>query len=250
MKNDPVRLRDDPRCPAELRADLGAESAAMLALGFDAAAGALRLRTAVQQGARLSSVGQLVAASGPSSAGAWLSLKWVAVVVGGLGVAGLVTVGLWHGSTAGTVSGEGRAATAVASAPTPAPVSVAPPAASVASLPEPPAVAEPPAAVAQRLPLARTPPRLDSVAAETADLARLRELARKDPGGALALAEEGKRRYGAGLFGQEREAIAVGALSELGRVEEARTRARTFLVRYPGSPLAEKVRRHAELPDD
>jgi hypothetical protein len=57
----------------------------------------------------------------------------------------------------------------------------------------------------------------------------------------LALAAEGDRRFAGGLFAQEREAIAIGALVRLGRHAEARTRAGAFLASYPRSAFAERI---------
>jgi hypothetical protein len=83
----------------------------------------------------------------------------------------------------------------------------------------------------------------DTLSEETANLARLRAAARSDPALALFIANEGNRRFPRGIFGQERESIAIDALARLGRTSEARARARAFLAAYPGGPYAEKVRK-------
>jgi hypothetical protein len=49
-----------------------------------------------------------------------------------------------------------------------------------------------------------------------------------------------------GLLAQEREALHIEALAALGRREEARERAASFLKSYPTSPHVRAVRRAAE----
>jgi outer membrane protein assembly factor BamD (BamD/ComL family) len=59
---------------------------------------------------------------------------------------------------------------------------------------------------------------------------------------ALATTERARKRFPHGALGQEREVIAIDALSGSGRREEAAKRARSFLQTYPRSPLAPRVR--------
>jgi hypothetical protein len=77
---------------------------------------------------------------------------------------------------------------------------------------------------------------------ETQDIARLRSVARMDPARAFVLAQEGARKYPQGFFSQEREAIAIRSLVNLGRTIEARARAERFLAAYPRGPAAESIR--------
>ena len=63
------------------------------------------------------------------------------------------------------------------------------------------------------------------------------------PARALALTEEHARRFPRGMLGQEREAIAVEALFQLGREGQARERARSFFATYPSSPHRSRVER-------
>ena len=86
-----------------------------------------------------------------------------------------------------------------------------------------------------------------ALAQETARLAELRAAAASDPARALALAVETDRAFPRGVFSEEREAIAVGALARLGRTSEARARAEAFLATHPKSPFAEGVRRAGGL---
>lgn len=55
------------------------------------------------------------------------------------------------------------------------------------------------------------------------------------PAQALSLTEEHARRFPSGALAQEREVVAIEALSRLGRVEAARQRAQRFLAAFPGS---------------
>jgi hypothetical protein len=109
--------------------------------------------------------------------------------------------------------------------------------------PVPPAsaeTAEPPAPAAR--PAARRPaaaPAEDGLHQEVEHLARVRSLVASNPAEALAMAEEGHRRFRGGVLRQEREALAIDALGRLGRRGEAQVRARAFLAAYPRSPLAE-----------
>ncbi len=66
-------------------------------------------------------------------------------------------------------------------------------------------------------------------------LARATGLIGGAPGEALALAEGHAGRFPEGKLGQEREMIAISALSALGRKAEARARARLFLTLFPES---------------
>jgi hypothetical protein len=73
-------------------------------------------------------------------------------------------------------------------------------------------------------------------------LARLRVIEPSDPRQALALAEEGQRRFSPGFYGQERETLAISALARLGRRSEAKARARAFVAAYPRSHFVERIR--------
>jgi hypothetical protein len=71
------------------------------------------------------------------------------------------------------------------------------------------------------------------------DLARA-ELDR-NPRRALALTEEHRRRFPSGALGQEREVIAIEALSRMGQTTEAQRRGSDFERRYPDSAHRQKV---------
>ena len=87
-----------------------------------------------------------------------------------------------------------------------------------------------------------TRPRDAWVAAnETALLAAARAALTQDPQRALALTQEHTRRFPQGALSQEREVIAIEALSRLGQTSAARQRARAFERQYPGSAHQQKV---------
>ena len=65
----------------------------------------------------------------------------------------------------------------------------------------------------------------------------------ENPALALALVREHGRQFPNGLLGQESEAIAVSALQQLGRGDEARQRARKFVADHPDSTYLEQMRR-------
>jgi hypothetical protein len=63
---------------------------------------------------------------------------------------------------------------------------------------------------------------------------------------ALLVLEETRRDFPSGELSQEREALTIEALRELGQSPEARRRAAAFLARYPASPHAPIARRALE----
>ncbi len=63
----------------------------------------------------------------------------------------------------------------------------------------------------------------------------------RDPRRALALTEEHRRRFPSGALAQEREVIAIEALSRLGQTAEAKSRGSDFARRYPGSAHQQKI---------
>lgn len=67
-------------------------------------------------------------------------------------------------------------------------------------------------------------------------------LARGDGAGALAMLDAGARRFTAGVLLEERAALHVLALCELGRRARARDEAAAFAAAHPRSPLLARVR--------
>jgi outer membrane protein assembly factor BamD (BamD/ComL family) len=72
-------------------------------------------------------------------------------------------------------------------------------------------------------------------ASELELLKRARAALEAHPARALRLARQHARRFPEGDLVQERQVVVVEALVRLGRVEEARARARRFRQRYPDS---------------
>jgi hypothetical protein len=123
----------------------------------------------------------------------------------------------------------------------PEPVPIAPP---VVARPEPRMASKrssvPRSAAESSSPNVATPP---PPLVEEDLLERATQALRRDPGEALALADEHARAFPSGRMAQEREVVAIQALSKLGRNAAARTRARSFLEQYPHSAYANDVLR-------
>lgn len=78
-------------------------------------------------------------------------------------------------------------------------------------------------------------------AAEVKLLERAQDALRSRPAEALALCNDHAQRFPSGMFVQEREVIAVGALVKLGNTDEARRRTDRFKARFPGSSHARRL---------
>lgn len=72
-------------------------------------------------------------------------------------------------------------------------------------------------------------------------MARLRQEEKGAPGAALAAADEADATFGESAYAEERRALAIQALVDLGRMGEARSRAYQFMERYPSGPFAAHV---------
>jgi hypothetical protein len=172
----------------------------------------------------------------PAAAGAGtLALK----VVGGVLIAGMLGVGGWL-------------ATRSAPEPAPAPHVAATPGQRAAAEPAPEqqataVEAAPSAALAPPRPretIAPTVSKSDSqkaVLEEAALLHEARTALGPDPSKALELSRTHQRRFPSGALTQEREVIAIQALSQLGRGDDAKRRAAQFVQRYPNSPHKHKI---------
>ncbi len=129
----------------------------------------------------------------------------------------------------------------------------------IVSVPAPAIVTSEPAPI-ETAPVARAPvqPRATVATAATASaeeedsstmtielqrvLAIRSRMLAKDPGGALSGVEQYERDYPNGSFVPEAEAMAIEALGDLGRADEAKARADRFLERYGSSPQAVRIR--------
>jgi len=87
----------------------------------------------------------------------------------------------------------------------------------------------------------------DALREELAQIAKIRALVDRDPTTALALAEDGQRRFANGHLVEEREGLQIIALAHLGRHEEARTKAAAFMSRYPKSALGDRIKSELAL---
>jgi hypothetical protein len=76
---------------------------------------------------------------------------------------------------------------------------------------------------------------------EPALMEKLRLGAKSDPAAALALTEDGERRFGDSACAEERQAVAIQALIDLNRIGAARSNAYRFLERYPNGPYSAHV---------
>jgi hypothetical protein len=76
---------------------------------------------------------------------------------------------------------------------------------------------------------------------ESVLLNQARSALRSNPRRALALTQEHAKRFANGVLAQEREVIAIEALSRLGQSDTASSRARDFERRFPGSAHQSKV---------
>ncbi len=79
---------------------------------------------------------------------------------------------------------------------------------------------------------------------EVQAMARARAILRGgDAATALTALQELEREFPRGLLTQERDALTIEALQTLGQLDAARSRAKTFLLRYPGSPHSGSAQR-------
>jgi hypothetical protein len=69
---------------------------------------------------------------------------------------------------------------------------------------------------------------------------------RGEPQAALDALNQHQKRYAWGVFREEREALAIQSLRDLGRLDEAQRRARAFRTRYPKSLFLTSVERVLE----
>lgn len=83
-------------------------------------------------------------------------------------------------------------------------------------------------------------PRADGVS-EIALLDAAQDALPSDPAAALVLADSHAARFPHGALAQEREVIAIEALSRLGRIDEAKHRARRFARDFPGSAHGPRI---------
>jgi hypothetical protein len=264
MSQDPVRLLDDPSLPDLLREDL-ADAAQQPLPPVDMAAGLASLKASIGAGGAVSS-GAAASATAKAAAlahGSWWGGAWIGFSAGLVGAAAI-----WLAPSPASapppprieIAIESESAIAIASH------TAAPPIAAPASPPAPLALraASSAALSASAAPraassLSAPAPSVSAAASASAEIAdgpaeelallvQIKQSASSDPARAVALVDEGHRRFPRGSFYQERESIAVLALAQIGRTSEARERAKHFLDAHPQSPYAERLRGFLPLP--
>ena len=252
MTRDPVRLLDDSSLPDLLREDL-TEAANQPLPPVNMAAGLATLTAAIHAGgagALASSTSASASATAKAAAlthGSW----WGGALIGfGAGLAGAAVI--WFAPPLSHPQAPPLPAPVEVAAPAPAPIpakaeiTIAPPGARSASpaVRAPSAIPAPPPA-SSAIPVSDPSATADPVegqAEELALLVRIKQQAASNPAAVVALVDEGHRRFPRGSFYQERESIAILALSQLGRSADARARAQRFLEAHPQSPYAERLR--------
>ena len=254
--NDERCLRDDPAFPPALRRDLDryAQSTAVV---YDEEQGLARLAASLAIASTAAATPSLATGlktlATKALASPWFHAFLVCVAVGAIGAAIVHTEHAPERLMA-PVPVAAHAARPKSAEPA---VPVGPPADVAPEPPEParvdPATTSParPTAtpkvsarpVASARPAAPAPAAGPSLHEEMSALLHLREVASGDPSGAVGLAAEDDARFGHGSFyAEEREAIAIDALAQSGRTEEARVHARAFLDLHPKSSFAAIVR--------
>lgn len=76
---------------------------------------------------------------------------------------------------------------------------------------------------------------------EARQLVEIRKALANSPAHALRLAEAGHRQFRSGILYQEREALAILALSKLGRSAQASARAKRYLETFPQSAMRSEL---------
>jgi len=261
----PPRLLDDPTVDSGLREDLDAASGAG-ATPYDAAAGLAGLQAAIEAGAPPSATGA-EAAAGAGDAASAVSGATLAKL--GVGVAVIAAAGalVLNSQPPGAPDAPDPVPAAV-QAPSPQAPADAPPIEVDAPSEQPVPVVEqqveqveqveqaeqhkqigatePGSGGSEAKKVARTRvPAVDPDAAmrrEIAQLAEIRAALAGDPSRALGLAHRGHAQFGRGMLREEREGLAIMALVQLGRRDDAARRTVRFERRYPSSALLPRLR--------
>jgi hypothetical protein len=249
----PKRLLEDPETAAALRADL--EAIASHQVNFDLSAGLARFEASL-------AAGSAAAAASVKPALTLLKLGMAGVVAGGA----VLGVALLSGNDASPIVAPSQTLSVPVTpsvtpmtprAPQPSAPSVATPTLSAAPGTATPdaadsaaIVARQPAGATARSSRKATPAPLGSTAEsrddllqrEVQQLRQIRQLVGANPSQALALANEGHGTFKGGVLYQEREALALQALSALGRRSELEARGERYLRAFPNSSFSSRVR--------
>lgn len=247
----PIRLIDDERFSASLRADLR-DAKATPPVDYDEHAGLERFTALVAVPAvGVAAVAATKAAAASATALTAPAATVSAVAVGGAKAAIGAKLVIGFVAAASVIGGSVYLATRPASVPAPVassqPVAVVAPTAAPKPI-ETVADVSPPAPIEAPRPSAK-PVVAPSASAETkpsvkAEMAQYAEIraASGDPARALALANEGHAKFPRGVFWQEREIIAIQSLQRLGRADEAKRRSDVFVKAHPESVYAETLK--------
>ena len=234
--SDPIRLRDDPAASPLLRA-LVAAAPRTPEMPAD---GVARTRA---RGRPPRSYFPAAAAA----AGAWLG--WKSLAAAAVAVAGVVWVAAHDADTTAPHAIEPpRPRASFVIRPKPAPPSPPPSSARVESpKPRPPTPTREPVRAPSPQPPSSVGPRDTSLDEEVRLLGEGRGALGGAPAKALELANLHAERHPRGQLVVERELLAVDALAALGRIDEARARARQALPLAQGSFLEARLRERAAL---
>lgn len=256
MRDDPVRLRDDPQRASLLRDDLRAVAAATPA-GLDLPAGLAKL-VGSMHGADSASGSGPTTTAGAAASPAASGIVWIAGIAG---FAGLVVAALAlpareaaepvrrsapeRGSHAPVEQAVAPSApVAAARETTPSPELPLPQTKLATAAPRPHRHATPSVAEAGE---ASGP---DPVTREIELVSLARTKLAGDPAAALAAVETARAESPNGALAEERDALAILALHALGRRVEARRRATDYLLRWPSGTQSTRIRRVLDEGDD
>jgi hypothetical protein len=238
---DPPRLLDPQSgAPAALRSALEAAENDLPNERQLAALGA-SLGPLLGGGAPLGGAGPAAAGHAAAHGASGLAAAKLAALV--LAAGALIGGGAWLVRRSRATSSQPAAAPAAATGAGARPAVAAPSALAVSAAPAPSTLAHVTPIAARSAPIAKP-----SAAAPNSSLTEVQLLARAQaalathPARALALTSEDGRRFPDGALVQEREVIAIQALSELGQHADAVLRARAFEKRFPHSAFQRKVR--------
>lgn len=256
--NEPTRLLDDPSIADSLRADL-VQAQSVAVEGLDLASGAAGLKAAIAAEA----TGTAAAAGGTAAGTSKGLLLSVAAVV----AAGATGAAVWWATRSPDDAPLAKAPTVVATpvaspAPAAAPPKSEPPESELpepelsespeAELPEPERVEaidvevevdDTPAPAKSAKPRRVSKPTAEDYVREAKLIADARRTMKSRPAHALKLLEQAATEFPRGLLREERQALRILTLNQLGRTDDARAAARRFLKQHRQGPYAEAVQR-------
>jgi hypothetical protein len=235
--SDPPRwTSSDSAAPAPLRALLGHAQADV---ATDAELSVLEARLAPLIGTGVSGAPSVAKplAGAPATAATAVKVGALVAAVAGVGTAWVVLSGPTH--TAATPPAPPAAIAA------PAPAAPAAPTADLGAPPSeptaPPVDAPRPSPPSEGANSPSRRPNPEATVSEADLLGQAQVALRSDPGKALSLAEKHRSAFPHGMLVQEREVLAIEALTRLGRSSQAKARAAAFLDAYPRSAYRSKV---------